>query len=62
MINPFGLLLGKVFMLVWKLGNSLEKRGRRLLGRNWYGFLLLFQSKLLFSSWLHKIYRLSTGD
>ena len=55
MINPFGLLLKKVFMSVQKLGNSLEKRGRRLLSGNWYGFLLLSQSKLLFSGWLCKI-------
>jgi hypothetical protein len=40
---------------VQKLGNSFEKKGRRLLGGNWYGFLLLFQSKLLFSGWLCKI-------
>jgi hypothetical protein len=55
MINPFGLLPEKVFMSVQKLGNSLERRGRKLFGGNWYGFLLLSQSKLLFFGWLCKI-------
>jgi hypothetical protein len=56
MINPFGLLPGKVFMSVQKLGNSLKRRGRKTFGGNGNGFLLLSQSKLFFfSSWLCKI-------
>jgi hypothetical protein len=53
-INLFGLLPEKVFISVQILGNSLEKKGRRLFGGNWFGSLLLFQSKLLLFGWLCK--------